>query len=112
MIFSYKLNQNSGEYMKTILLSVLLIASTHKLMAATNCDTTATKAAKDFMAQQMDQACAKSSAKILKKSVKRNIIKYEIDVQCGPNLPSNHYSQEVDVNVQSCEVLKGGPGDA
>jgi hypothetical protein len=98
--------------MKTIFLSVMLIASTQKLMAATNCDTTATKAAKDFMAQQMDQACAKSSAKILKKSVRGNVVKYEIDVQCGPNLPTNHYSQEVEVNVYSCEVLRGGPGDA
>lgn len=98
--------------MKKVIFLVSIVAASSVFAAGKNCDSVAKKAAQDYMGEQMDEACSKSKAKVAGKSVSAGKIKYQIDVQCGPDVPDNHYQQNVEVDANSCNVLSGGPGEA
>lgn len=36
---------------------------------------------------------------------------YTIDIQCGPDIPENHYRHNIEVD-KNCLILSGGPSDA
>lgn len=80
--------------------------------AAGRCELVATQSAKAYAGEKMGIACAMSRAKILTKSFNYGRLIFLIDVQCGPDVPENHFQHVIQTDLNTCQVLGGGPADA
>jgi hypothetical protein len=90
----------------------LSIAVSNAAAAAGRCEFVATQSAQAYASEKMGLACAMPHAKILTTSFNYGRLIFLIDLQCGPDVPENHFQHVIQMDSNTCKVLGGGPGDA